>query len=147
MSLSEEDLREVDSILTELTTQVLVEIDGIQLTPQLLSCLRPSEWLNDEVINAYMSLLNSRSRRLTEIELTSEQILNRSRPLKCHFWNTFFYPALTGETSTGKRDGYDYSRVKKWSLRKKIDIFALDLVFFPLHIHKVHWALGCVDIK
>lgn len=148
LKLASHELSLVDTVLSDTVSENRVaKIDGVPLTNKLMACLGPNEWLNDEIINAYMSLLNARSRSLTAKPLTSEQILAKSRPLKCYFWNTFFYPTLTGETHSGRRDGYDYSRVKKWTTRKNLDIFDYDMIFFPLHIHKVHWALGCLDMK
>jgi len=33
---------------------------GIDMTRKLIRCLRPQEWLNDEVMNLYMGLLQAR---------------------------------------------------------------------------------------
>jgi len=34
---------------------------GIDMTRKLIRCLRPQEWLNDEVMNLYMGLLQARA--------------------------------------------------------------------------------------
>ena len=53
---------------------------------------------------------------------------------KCHAMNTFFYPKLSGQS---------YESVRRWT--KKVDIFSLDLVFYPIHLG-VHWTLAVSTI-
>ncbi|XP_952852.1 uncharacterized protein TA07090 [Theileria annulata] len=62
--------------------------------------------------------------------------------LDCYNYNTFFYERLSvGEMS------YDYMSVKRWTRRKKINIFEKDLLFIPINVSKIHWALGVVDMR
>ncbi|GFY85098.1 cysteine proteinases superfamily protein [Actinidia rufa] len=55
---------------------------NIEITGEVLQCLRPGKWLNDEVINVYLELLKEREKR------------EPKRFLKCHFFNTFFYKKI-----------------------------------------------------
>jgi hypothetical protein len=55
---------------------------------------------------------------------------DEKRPLRCHFFNTFFYPLL----SSG-----GYARVARWT--RCVDLMAMDLVVAPVHAH-VHWTMA-----
>lgn len=76
-------------------------------------------YLNDEVINKYMDLINERS------------------PDTVYAFNTFFFLALSAK---------GYSSVSRWT--KKIDIFSKQKLFIPVHIdEESHWCLVCVNFK
>jgi hypothetical protein len=55
------------------------------------------------------------------------------RPLRCHFFNTFFYPLLA-------KGGH--ARVARWT--RRVDLMAMDLVVVPVHRHRTHWTLATV---
>ncbi|XP_061961824.1 ubiquitin-like-specific protease ESD4 [Populus nigra] len=105
---------------------------NIDITGQILHCLAPGAWLNDEVINLYMELLKERERR------------EPKKFLKCHFFNTFFYKKLTG----GGKGGYDYRAVKRWTTEKKLGYFLIDCdkIFVPVH-QEIHWCLAVINKK
>lgn len=141
LELSEEDERFVMSLWEqEDGSEVCASIDSVGITASQLRCLQPGEWLNDEVINAYLSMIVHRSADKCARPLSTQERLDGTRPLKCFAFSTFFWVTLT-------EPQYDYQRVRRWTTRKKVDIFDHDLVFVPLHIHKVHWALGVIDMK
>ncbi|GAB2281266.1 hypothetical protein Dimus_015870 [Dionaea muscipula] len=113
--------------------KVLVSHEGsnIQITGEVLQCLRPGAWLNDEVINLYLELLKEREKR------------EPKRFLKCHFFNTFFYKKLIG----GK-NGYDYKSVRRWTTQKKLGygLIECEKIFVPIH-QQVHWCLAVINQK
>ena len=103
---------------------VLIEKFNIEVSRKTLSCLRPLEWLSDEVVNFYFSLIQS-----------------ENDGVFC--WNSFFYTKL----SSG---GYNYSGVRNWAAKRGIDWFDgnIDIMLIPLHISdQAHWAVGVVDLK
>jgi hypothetical protein len=110
--------------------QVLIHKFGVEITAELASCLKDGTWLNDEVINFFLELLSERSQKRLEKD--------PSHP-KCIFLNSFFYTKLS-------ENGYNYNGVKRWTKRRKIDIFACDLVFFPVNQSNVHWTLGVINV-
>jgi Ulp1 family protease len=65
------------------TDEVLIEKFNIPMTSAKLSCLRPGTWLNDEVINFCMLMLEERDIKL------SEKYPSRK---KSHYFNSFFSP-------------------------------------------------------
>ncbi|KAM7485081.1 hypothetical protein LguiA_001090 [Lonicera macranthoides] len=103
---------------------------NIQITGELLQCLRPGAWLNDEVINLYLELLKEREKR------------EPKRFLKCHFFNTFFYKKLYG------RSGYDFKSVRRWTTQRKLgySLIECDKIFVPIH-KEVHWCLAVINMK
>jgi sentrin-specific protease 1 len=114
--------------------QVLVDSFNIQLTSSTLECLKPRHWLNDEVINFYMQLLQAHS--------LSNLISPAGHPthLKCHFFNSFFF------TKLAQNDEYCYDNVRRWSKRAKVCISKLDLVLVPVHVQEDHWCCACINV-
>lgn len=96
----------------------------------IATCIKPLAWLNDEIINAYLTVLVQYLRQSTGNTAPNE------RP-KFHAFNTFFY-------STLKDKGYQ--GVRRWANRAKIGGEALldvDTVFIPVH-QASHWTLMVV---
>lgn len=106
--------------------EVLSKIGSNSCTRYDIRLLAPTKWLNDEVINFYILILNTRQ-------------ANSSKYLKCHFFNTFFYQLLCNNNGT-----YNYDRVKKWT--NSIDIFSFDKVIMPIHLGN-HWCCAVINFK
>lgn len=104
---------------------VVVNKFNVELIREKLLCLKPGTWLNDEIINFTMSMLQERDDILCK---------SNSERLGCHFFNSFFIDRLGG---TGR--GYNYMNVRRWS--RKFDVFALDKIFCPVNLHNTHWTL------
>ena len=103
------------------TQTVLVDKFNIPVTRKTLQCLRDGEWLSDEVVNFYFSMMQEKSNR------------------KIFCWNSFFYSKLS---SSG------YMGVRNWTSRRNIDLFDLsqvEVLLIPVHVVD-HWALGVVDM-
>jgi Ulp1 family protease len=127
------ELDEVYKKVTRGTLQgeiVLVERFNVKITVEVAACLKDRTWLNDEVINFYFALLQERNVR---------QIESGERVPKCVFLNSFFYTKLSEK-------GYNYDGVRRWTKRKKIDIFEQDVVFFPVNLQNVHWCMGVINL-
>ncbi|XP_076936513.1 putative ubiquitin-like-specific protease 1B isoform X1 [Bidens hawaiensis] len=129
----EEEEMVANALLYSDRNKVLVnhENSNITITGQLLQCLSPHAWLNDEVINLYLELLKERENR------------EPKKFLKCHFFNTFFYKKLV----SGK-NGYDYNSVRRWTTQKKLGygLFECDKIFVPIH-KEIHWCLAVINKK
>jgi sentrin-specific protease 1 len=104
-------------------------------------CLLAGTWLNDEIINQFLFLLQERSAQLCEDFALGQR--GQGARLRCYMHNTQFYEKVT------EGGVYNYSRVEKWTTRgtRKADLFVFvfdkDIVFFPRNISGTHWAL-CV---
>lgn len=130
--LTDEEEIEVSYVLSDFNRdKVLVTHanSNIQITGQILQCLRPCGWLNDEVISLYLELLKEREKR------------EPTRFLKCHFFNALFYDRLTSGEG-----GYDFKSVRRWTTQQKIGytLIECDRVFVPIH-KNMHWCLGVIN--
>ncbi|CEJ58400.1 hypothetical protein PMG11_07057 [Penicillium brasilianum] len=96
----------------------------------IATCIKPLAWLNDEIINAYLTVLVQYLRQSTGNTASND------RP-KFHAFNTFFYSTLRDK---------GYQGVRRWANRAKIGGEALldvDTVFIPVH-QASHWTLMVV---
>lgn len=99
--------------------EVLVELDGVQILRKDIQTLLGLNWLNDEIMNAYMNLLVLRGKGFSRKTV--------------YAFNTFFYPKL-------KSSGYN--SIKRWT--RKVDIFSHNFVLVPVHLGN-HWCLALID--
>ncbi|KAK7292267.1 hypothetical protein RIF29_08045 [Crotalaria pallida] len=131
--LTKEEKAEVARAFSAKRNEVLVthEKSNIGILVNKFQCLKPREWLNDEVINLYLELLKER------------EIREPKKFLKCHFFNTFFYKKLIGGTN-----GYDFKSVRRWTSQKKLGygLHECDKIFVPIH-REVHWCLAVINKK
>ena len=106
-------------------THVLTRPLGISLSRAKMRCLAQGSWLNDEVINAEMLILDRRAAALNRRVL---------------FWPTHFYSKLVG----GPR-GYDFSNVKRWTSKRQVDVCSLERIVVPVH-GEAHFCVCVVDL-
>ena len=112
-------------------SELLAELNNIPVTREKVLCLRPGEWLNDEVINFFMELLKGRAAARSSGDAALPRV---------HFFNTLFYAKLTKDER-----GYDYSGVKRWTRKNKL--FEQDMLVCPVHVHGNHWVLAVVNFR
>lgn len=110
---------------------VAKSLAGDDLTARdIATCVRPLEWLNDEIINSYLDVIVQYLREAADN--TGPAVTPRF-----HAFNTFFY-------STLRQKGYD--GVRRWAKRAKINgegLLGVDMVFVPVH-ESSHWTLMVV---
>ena len=146
--LSEEQQAIVRSALHPVPQdQVLVSGFNVSLTRRDLQTLKGLSWLNDEIVNFYMSLIVERSDNYHNSTSTvaaggggggkqQRVVSERSSSLhRAYAFTTFFYPKLI-------KDGF--ASLKRWT--RKVDIFAYDVLIVPVHLG-MHWTLAIVDMK
>ena len=128
MTPTDEEIRIANKALsTRPLNTVLIDKFNISVTPAILQCLVPKEWLNDEVINFYFQLLMDRSKS------------DKRRYRSFFAWNSFFWQKLFSD------QGYCYKNVSRWG--RKADVFAHEMMLVPINVGQTHWALGVVDLK
>lgn len=101
----------------------------LRITQRDLATLQEGGWLNDEVMNFYLSLI-------------MERCAADAAGFKVYTFSTFFFPKLRGVGGGAQTGGH--SAVKRWT--KAVDLFLYDLILVPLHLG-VHWALAVIDLK
>jgi sentrin-specific protease 1 len=140
-----EEVAEVNAVMQDPDDEKLVFTIGTnRVTVGSLKTLRPATWVNDEVINGYLRLLDRRHKE------------NSSGSGISHVYLSFFMTQLTERWDKDMRvsDTFDYNLVQKWS--RKVpggDIFKLDKLFFPINRRREHWLLivafmqeGCIRL-
>eukprot|EP00916_Digyalum_oweni_P004945 GHVL01008852.1.p1 GENE.GHVL01008852.1~~GHVL01008852.1.p1 ORF type:complete len:356 (+),score=43.32 GHVL01008852.1:22-1089(+) len=135
MSLRGSDEQDAHKIINDSKNNpngILFDKFGIEVTYEKISCLKPGQWLNDEVMNFFIKMLQERN---------DNMISNGSSVPRCYFFNTFFFEKLSG------CDGYDFNGVRRWTKRSKTNIFSYDYVLVPLHESKNHWTLAVINTK
>ncbi|GAA6213353.1 sentrin-specific protease 2-like [Lates japonicus] len=136
--------RHIDEDIPRLTKEMAVEVSGalaqsdpnlvlsaafkLRITQRDLATLQEGGWLNDEVMNFYLSLV-------------MERCSSEAAGLKVYSFSTFFFPKLRGGGG-GQAGGH--AAVKRWT--KAVDLFLYDLILVPLHLG-VHWAMAVIDLK
>ncbi|KAM9842019.1 sentrin-specific protease 2 isoform 1-T1 [Aulostomus maculatus] len=127
--LTREMAAEVSSALAQSDPNlVLSAAFKLRITQRDLATLQEGGWLNDEVMNFYLSLV-------------MEQFSDQAAGLKVYSFSTFFYPKLRGGGG-GQAGGH--AAVKRWT--KAVDLFLCDLILVPLHLG-IHWAMAVIDFK
>ncbi|NXJ02271.1 SENP2 protease, partial [Psophia crepitans] len=101
--------------------EVMSSAFKLKVTREDIQTLRNFRWLNDEIINFYMSLLVERNKK-------------EGYPAVYAF-STFFYPKLV---SGG------YKAVRRWT--RGVDLFKQDIILVPIHL-QAHWALVVIDVR
>lgn len=106
------------------------ERDAVKITNRDLRRLRPTEFLNDTIIDFYIKYL--------------QKTLNETSQGRFHFYSSFFYKRLVtagkgGSASDRRRLAYE--QVQNWT--KDVDIFAKDYLVIPVN-DALHWSLVVV---
>jgi Ulp1 family protease len=116
-----------DILQRDPTDELLTDQYGITMTRKKLSCLRARTWLNDEVINFFMSMLKDRDEALCRLNPTGRK--------SSHYFNSFFMSKLL---DTENKKVYSYDAVNKWT--KTLDIFTKRRIYIPINISNSHWT-------
>ncbi|XP_062296209.1 sentrin-specific protease 2 isoform X3 [Scomber scombrus] len=138
-------VRHSDEDIPRLTKEMAMEVSGalaqsdpnlvlsaafkLRITQRDLGTLQEGGWLNDEVMNFYLSLV-------------MERCSSQATGLRVYSFSTFFFPKLRGGGGGGQTGGH--AAVKRWT--KAVDLFLYDLILVPLHLG-VHWAMAVIDFK
>lgn len=124
---------------TKLETRIVTIAEaGITLRGESFKRLRGTRWLDDEVLNAYVSLINSRNDAVF-YELSEG---DRSGIPRTYMFNTYFFTRLCCHSS-----GFDYPGVQGWTKRAKVDILQKDIILVPINLGNHHWVLSGIDME
>jgi hypothetical protein len=143
-----EELEVHDMITHSAPDAVISGNKKIAVSGQQIKCLTPGIWLNDDVINFYMDMLQARN-------MLHRANAENPKNLRLYFFNSFFATKMKG--------AYNYDAVKRWSKRAKIiemdengvtrwsktpgiKIMEMDKVLFPVHVGKNHWCLAVINL-
>ncbi|MES1907584.1 MAG: hypothetical protein MHM6MM_000676 [Cercozoa sp. M6MM] len=113
---------------------------NIAILPEHMQRLCPGQWLNDELVNFYMSMINERSNAFKWTSGKTKPEITRKDGIKVFAWSSFFYERLS-------RNGYTFKNVARWTKKQHVDVFALDLMIVPINRSNVHWTMATVDFR
>lgn len=123
--LTSEERNKVERILRgPHTDEVIIDKFNIEMTRNHFICLSPGTWLNDEVINFYMSILMERDEQMVQ---------KKQKQRTSHYFNSFFFTKLL------ENGQYNYSNIKRWT--RKFNIFEKEKIIIPVNLHNTHWTL------
>lgn len=116
--LSQKMLQEIVDVLDGKDNDIVIEKFNIKIKTEDLLTLTGDNWLNDEIINFYFSLIQERN------------------PLHVHCFNSFFYNTL-------KNSGYE--GVRRWT--RKFDLFEKKVILIPIHVRANHWCCAVIKLN
>eukprot|EP00172_Hildenbrandia_rubra_P000819 Plantae.Rhodophyta-Hildenbrandia_rubra.ctg14608.p1 GENE.Plantae.Rhodophyta-Hildenbrandia_rubra.ctg14608~~Plantae.Rhodophyta-Hildenbrandia_rubra.ctg14608.p1 ORF type:complete len:593 (-),score=108.13 Plantae.Rhodophyta-Hildenbrandia_rubra.ctg14608:89-1867(-) len=163
--VTKEELAKVKSLTTKAGKQdarAEIPAANITLRGEDLARLRGCRWLNDELINSYISLINARNEDYFESKeekepnessdgessgASKDHSESQTRP-KVYVFNTFFFPRLQQNGFPRlQQNGYDYNGVKRWTKRAGIEAGKLDRILIPINLGNYHWLLVMIDLQ
>eukprot|EP00939_MAST-03C_sp_MAST-3C-sp1_P001075 g1075.t1 len=104
---------------------ILAESKCVPLSRKKFSCLRAGGWLNDEVVNFYLEVLQKYADRASS---------------RIYIHSTFLYEKLVRD-----RGGYNYDNVRRWT--RNVNLCHLDALLIPINFTDYHWAMVLVTLK
>lgn len=114
---------------------VISAITGAEVAGKDMIKLRPSQWLNDEIINFYGVMINDRSAAAVARRKAGKSTQEDEELLDVHVFSSFFYE---------KVNGGGQQSVKRWT--RKVDLFAKDMVIMPVNLGNSHWVCAAINI-
>lgn len=95
----------------------VVSAFSIDITVRDLFTLADGRWLNDNIIDFYLTLVSQKSDNV-------------------YCWTTHFFTTLKSK---------GYAGVARWAKRRKVNVTEKKLVIVPINIMSTHWAVAVVD--
>ena len=140
MQLTPTEQQIVQTTLSQPTSDRLLTAPGLPpVTVASLRTLTAGEWLNDEIINHHLRLLQLRDEHMARANPTHQQSYC-FHPL---FMSTYLNTTHADPRIRGRMD---YTRVRRWSRRTPTgNLFDLHHLFIPIHVGRVHWTHVVVD--
>ena len=125
--LSAETLAEVHRVFTLADNPaVIMRKNRFEITAHDILTLLPARWLNDQIIDFYLSLVCDRANA-------------GSKTLRVFAFNSFFYKILS---SSGAK------QVERWTRKAKINgdnFLRLDFLIIPVNLDNQHWTVGFIN--
>jgi len=138
--LTEREELLIDNALSQSDSTIVGQHKGSNLDVRVkdLMTLESGQWLNDEVMNFYISLLQDRNNSRCKADPDHIRVL---------FMNTFFFTKLSNDGHKAVKRWTKKAKLKRKGLEGVATMFELDKVVFPVHVGGVHWCCGCINMK
>eukprot|EP00760_Papus_ankaliazontas_P027011 PhM_4_TR3105/c0_g1_i1/m.74091/K08592/SENP1; sentrin-specific protease 1 len=99
---------------------IVVSFLAYSVTRRQMQCLKPREWLNDQIINAYVALV-------------CHQLSDKT----CCFLSSFFMTKLRTAGANA---------VERWVKKLPLSAPETRFVLVPINVNASHWALGVISL-
>jgi sentrin-specific protease 1 len=107
-----------------------MRVEQIQISRGQFRTLMGGQWMEDTVIDFYLTLLQRRESSA------------HYQGYRCHFFSAFFYSSLM----CFEEKKYNFPSVLSWMDSYKYSILSVDKIFIPVCVNCVHWALVVVHV-
>merc|ERR1719204_2112085 len=141
--LTVEELDLIDETFAKHDRAVVAQKYNQDIKVSDIKCLKPGIWLNDEVMNFYMGLLQDRCNMNRE-----SADFPQDNKINALFMNTCFFHKLHNDGN------YKYKNVKRWTKTSKVrqktgfkHVFELEKMMFPVHVGRLHWCVGVINFR
>lgn len=121
----------------------------IVLTLADMRLLAGVNWLNDEIINSFVALVNHRdsvARALAVAEPGTDPALQYSaaavRLPRTFMFGTYFFTRLSEKIGR-----YDHEGVRRWGMKSSLSLETVDWIIVPVLILRSHWTLASADVR
>jgi len=121
----------------------------ISLTVADIRRLNGEAWLNDELINSYVALVNHRD-GFARARSAAARLQHGASPdcapppadlPRTFMFNTYLHSRLSERVGL-----YDYDGVRRWGLKLGLQLGDVDIILVPVNLHETHWVLVKIDI-
>ncbi|KAK9463142.1 uncharacterized protein V1516DRAFT_672057 [Lipomyces oligophaga] len=128
--VSRDQLRIVNETLQNGNSgKTLISAFRIDISVRDIRTLGVQQWLNDNVIDFYLEMINQRSK---------EHITQGTNFPRSFTYTTHFYTTLCSK---------GYQGVARWGKRKQLNLAMTDYIFVPINVHNTHWCLSMINLK
>lgn len=111
-------------------------ITGASAKNRDIMMLRPGQWMNDETITFYMTMINQRSAQAEEA---------RRHPSHDKRWNAFYRVHAFNSHFWARLDTMGFQGVSRWT--RKVDLFSKDLILVPCNLGNSHWTCAAINLR
>ena len=126
--LNDKDRVKVESYWSKgSANQILVSAFKIDVSVSDIRTLADGKWLNDNVIDFYLTLVTERCKN------------ENFKGPKSFVFSTHFFSTMEGPKG--------YKGVERWAKRKNVDVTKMDYIFVPINRNNVHWCLAVINNK
>lgn len=123
--LESKQLAKVYDIWKSRENLVVTSLANIDIRTSDLFTLKDKQWLNDNIMDSYLSMIVARSKT------------DKALP-EVFVFTTHFYSTLLAK---------GYNGVRRWAKRLKVNVTALDYVYIPVNVMNSHWSLAVINNK
>lgn len=112
--------------------------------------LSGDNWLNDEVMNSFVALINHRdsvAKALAAARSGTDSALLVSAAAAARLPRTFMFGTYFYTRLSEKIGQYDYEGVRRWGIKQSLCLESVDRIIVPVLVLRSHWTLAAADVR